>query len=47
MMDHDTPEVRSTRQARQGIELHAIRYVLAGGIVGAVLGLLIAWSVLA
>jgi hypothetical protein len=46
MNSDDKPTVRSTTQARQGVTIHAMRYVLGVGIAGVVAGLLVAWYVM-
>ncbi|MGE3832847.1 MAG: hypothetical protein AB7F76_17795 [Parvibaculaceae bacterium] len=39
------PKELDTEEARQGITLHRMRYVLGFGLVGAGLALLVAWLV--
>ncbi|MFC3676149.1 hypothetical protein [Ferrovibrio xuzhouensis] len=45
--DYDTRQrVISTRDARAGIELHRMRYVLAFGLAGAIAACLVVWLAL-
>ena len=46
MDPEDKPVVKSTTQARQGVTVHAMRYVLGLGIAGVIVGFLIAWYVM-
>jgi len=45
--EHDTRErVLTGREAKAGIELHRMRYVLGFGLAGAIVACLVVWLVL-